>query len=195
MYGDGTMLIIALTAAAVVALSVFGVFRFRRKKIAYGFLIGFGAALVLLFFTLQKINKMNVLVGESAGRKALTKTVTRKSRESFRSKGSSYSVPKLCFQDGGEVCVDVEGMFWTFKNVGDRITVFSVPGDDEFYHPTGQYLDDGNFAFDYFLLLVEALGALFCFVKMLFPRFLALDKFGKSNNIKIFDAERDRAAE
>lgn len=188
MYSDGSMFFIALAAAAAVALIVFGLFRVLQHKVVnYWFLIGFAVSLTLLFFTFQKINKMDILLGNSEGRQTTTKTITRKRRDVYSSKGRSREVPLLCFQSGGEVCLEVSDSFWQSKKEGESFSVVSAPGDDEFFHPTGVYLSEGNLAFDHVLLVLEILAAVFFLIKMLFPRFLALDRFGKSNNIKLFD--------
>ena len=188
MYSDGSMFLIALTVAAVIALIVFGLLRLLTHKIAYWFLIGFAVSLALLFFTFQKINKMNLLLGNSEGRQTTTRTITRKWRDVYRSKyGSPREVPMLCFQNNGEVCVDVSDSLWRSKNEGESFSVVYAPGDDEFFHTSGVYLSEGNLEFDHGLLVVEILAAVFCLVKTLFPGFLALEKFGKSNNIKLFD--------
>jgi hypothetical protein len=187
MYSDASMFFLALGAAAVITAIVGGLFRILKYKISYGFLIGFGVSLTLLFFTFQKINKMNILLGNSEGRQTSTRTVTRKWRDVYRSKGRSREVPMLCFQSGQEVCVDVSDSLWNSKKEGESFSVVSAPGDDEFFHPSGVYLSEGNLDFDYGLLVVEILAAVFCLVKILFPGFLALDRFGKSNNIKLFD--------
>lgn len=100
----------------------------------------------------------------------------------------------LCFESGGEVCVDVSNSVWQSKKEGETLTAVSAPGDDEYFHPSGVYLSEGNLDFDHALLAVEVLAAIFCLVKILFQHFPALDKFGKSNNIKLFD-ETDRAEE
>ncbi len=187
MYDDGSMFFIALAAAAV-ALIVFGLFRVLKHKVLnYWFLVGFAVSLTLLFFTFQKINKMNVLLGNSEGRQTTTKTITRKRRDVYSSKGRSREIPLLCFQSGGEVCVEVSDSLWQSKKEGESFSVVSASGDGEFFHPTGVYLSEGNLAFDHVLLVLEILAAVFFLIKMLFPRFLALDKFGKSNNIKLFD--------
>jgi hypothetical protein len=188
MYSDGSMFLIALALAAVSGLIVFGLLRLLKHKISRWFLIGFAVSLALLFFTFQKINKMNILLGNSEGRQTTTRKITRKWRDVYHAKGgSSREVPMLCFQNGGEVCVDVRDSLWNNKKEGESFSVVSAPGDDEFFHPTGIYLSEGNLDFDHGLLVVEILTALFCLVKILFPGFLAFDKFGKSNNIKLFD--------
>lgn len=187
MYSDVSMFLIAMAAGAVFTAIVYGLFRLLNYKFSYPYLIGFCVALVLLTFTFQKINKMNILLGNSAGRELTSKKITRKWRDVYRSKGRAREVPMLCFQDGGEVCVDVGDSVWNDKKEGEIFSVFSAPGDDDYFHTTGVYLTEGNLAFDYFLLVAESLAAVFCLVKILFPGFLALDKFGRSNNIKLFD--------
>lgn len=188
MYSDGSMLFISLAAAAMIAAIVFGLFRVLKHKVVnFWVLIGFAVSLTLLFFTFQKINKMNVLLGNSEGRQTTTKKITRKRKDVYSSKGRSREVPLLCFQSGKEVCVEVSDSLWQSKKEGESFSVVSAPGDDEFFHPTGVYLSEGNLAFDHALLVLEILAAVFFLIKILFPRFLALDKFGKSNNIKLFD--------
>lgn len=184
------MFLLALMAAAGIAFVVFGLFRLLNHKISYAFLIGFAVSLMLLFFTFQKINKMNILLGNSPGRQTTSQTLTRKWRDVYRSKGTTREVPKLCFESGKEICVDVSSSVWNRIKEGESFSVVSAPGDDEFFHTSSVYLDNGNFAFDYGLLVIEILAAIFCLTKMLFPRFLAVDKFGRSNNLKLFDESR-----
>ena len=187
MYSDGLMVLIALAAAAGITSIVLGLFRLLNYKISYKYLIGFAVSLTLLFITFQKIDKMNILLGNSDGRQLTSKTITRKWRDVYSSKGRSREVPMLCFQNGREVCVDVGNSVWNAKKEGESFSVVSAPGDDEFFHTSGIYLSEENLSFDYGLMVVEILAAIFCLVKILFPGFLAFDKFGKSNSIQLFD--------
>lgn len=187
MYSDASMFLLALMVAAGVAFIVFGLFRLLDHRIFYAFLIGFAVSLALLFFTFQKINKMNILLGNSPGRQTTSQTLTRKWRDVYSSKGRSREVPLLCFQSDGEVCVDVSNSVWNSVKEGESFAVVTAPGDDEFFHPSGVYLSEGNLDFDHGLMVVEILAAIFFLIKMLFPRFLAFDKFGKSKDVGLFD--------
>ena len=196
MYSDGSMFFVAVLAAMAGTLIVYGLFYFFKLKYSYYFLIGFGIALMLLCFTFQKINKDSILTGETPGRIASTKTITRKWRDIYYGKNSGSRIrPMLCFQSEKEVCIEVGDSVWQGKKAGDTFTVYSAPGDDEYYHSTGIYLSKGNSDFDYGLLIFEAIAGIFCLTKMLFPGLLAVGKIGglsRSNNIKIFDDERDK---
>jgi hypothetical protein len=187
MYSDGSMFFLALAGATIITAVVFGLFRVLKYKVSYKFLIGFGVSLTLLFLTFQKINKMNILLGNSEGREASSRRITRKWHDVYQGKNSSRQIPMLCFESDGEVCVEVGESVWQSKREGESFTVYSAPGDNEYHHPTGVYLSEGNLSFDYGLLTIETLAALFCLVKILFPGFLAFDMFRRSNTIKIFD--------
>ena len=190
MYSDASMFLIALLAATGIAFVVIGLFRLLNHKISYRYFVGFAVALTLLFITFQKINKMNILLGNNPGRQTSAQTLTRKWRDVYQSKNRSREVPLLCFQSGGEICVDVSESVWNNIKEGESFTVVSAPGDGEFFHTSSVYMDNGNFDFDYGLLVIEILAAIFCLIKLLFPRFPAFDKFGRSNDIKLFDESR-----
>jgi hypothetical protein len=96
------MFLSALASGTGFTSIVFGLFRWLNCKTDYKYLIGFAAALILLLLTFQKINKMNLLLGNSEGRQTTSAPITRKWRDSYSSKGRTTVLTMLCFQSGSE---------------------------------------------------------------------------------------------
>jgi hypothetical protein len=186
MYSDSSMFIISLVIAGIIALVIFGVLRVSKNKISWGFLIGFAISLLMLFFTFQKINKMDVLRGDAEGRQVDSRKITRKSRETYKPKsGPSRYIYYLCYENDKEICTEVSEAVWNRQKEGETFSVISLPGEDETYHASGTYLTEDNYAFDHFLMIIEILAAVFCLIKLLFPNFLSFKGFGKVDGLSI----------
>ncbi len=180
MYDDFTVFLIALLILGFTILIVSLVHLYLRRNINW-------VCLAAAFVTKQQINKKRAILGYSGERSLSYKKVTHKKQEVYHGKGTSEMRYYLCYQEEKEICTDVRFEDWIFVNEGENAPVVRVAGDDRAYHPQGLYTDEGNRWLDRVFFNLELLGALIFLLKIIFPRFLSLARFNKTENISILE--------
>lgn len=129
-------------------------------------------------FTYNKLERMEQIRGWKPGAEVRMETV----RQKYENPDSGTCW--VAFTDEnirrvGPHRMNMEREPWSSLNIGDVVEVVYLPGDPERYSRDGIYANDGNFAFDWGLLVIEvsmvvvsALGALATLGAFLFlPRF------------------------
>jgi hypothetical protein len=186
MNNDGTAFLISIGVFGSIIGVGFLIHRLLKRKIDWFSLLALAFCLSFAVVTKQQINKKSKILGYYGERSIAGKKITRKKQEIYRGKDKSEMRYYLCYQDNREVCLDVNFDEWLFKKEGDSMPVISIKGDNDVYHPSGIYTNEGNMAFDKILLIFELLGALVFTLKIIFPRFLSFERFNKADNISLF---------
>jgi hypothetical protein len=138
------------------------------------YLAGFIVCAVLLVVTTSKLYTMHQLKGRVAGASTVTYVVRQKwddyswDRTTEQMKHTYWvSWTDQSVKEPGTHRVNLPAENWARLKVGDPVEITYVPGDPEPYVRNSVFDSEGNFLFDYVLLLAELAGAVWFMTKML----------------------------
>jgi hypothetical protein len=107
-----------------------------------------------LVFTSRKLERMKQIRGSEPGATVVAEVVHAK-WEDPQSEVCWITITDESIRKGGPHRMNLPPEMWDDYEVGDTIEIVYLPGDPTPYQRDGIYANDGNFAFDRGLLVVE----------------------------------------
>jgi hypothetical protein len=137
--------------------------------------------LILLYAGFQGARILSIR-GEIGARTFVTEKISRSYQIKTRNRPTDYY---QCYNaEGGERCITV-GIGFLGKKAGEPLQTIRI-WDGNTYHISDPYLE--NLSMYLVQLVIFGLIALFCLIKIIFPRFEILQKFNDTRTVKLFDA-------
>lgn len=161
-------------ALALIAAAVYLSYRRARNGVRVTkYLVGFIVCVVLLVFTTSKLYTMYQLKGRVGGATTVTYVVKQKWHD-YSLNTTSDEMEHAYWVSWTDQDIKVPGHHrvglsyekWSGLKVGDPLEITYVPGDPDPYVRNDIFDSEGNFLFDYVLLLAEVAGAGWFMMKM-----------------------------